>query len=61
MDRVNDIQALAVDGNDNLAIFINDKTCQALSWCFYLASEESTAIVRERPTEFKIFSDQSFW
>jgi hypothetical protein len=28
---------------------------------FYLPMEECAAIVRQRPTEFKIFSDETLW
>ena len=51
---------MTVDGDDDLAILVDDKAGETLCWCFYLPSKERTAIVGKRPTELKIFSDQPF-
>jgi len=60
MNWVDDVESLAIYCDDDLAILIDDKTCKTFSRSLNLASEEGTAIVRKRPTEFKIFTNKSF-
>ena len=57
---VNNVQSLTIDGNDNLAILVDNKAGQTLGRSLYLTTKESAAIVRQGPAELKIFPHKSF-
>ena len=44
--RVDHVQALIVDSDDDLRILIYNETCQTFGWSLNLTSEERTAVVR---------------
>ena len=55
---VDDVEAVAVDGDEDLAILVDDEASQTLGRGLDLPTEESTAVVRQRPAELKVFPDQ---
>ena len=58
--RVNDMETMTVDGNDDLGVLVDHEAGQTLGRSLNLTSEECAAVVGKRPTELQIFSHESF-
>lgn len=59
--RVDHVQPVVVDCDDDLGILVYNQTGQTFRWSLYLTSEERTAVVGKRPTKLQIFSHQALW
>ena len=49
----------AVDGDDDLSVLVDDKARKTLGRSLNLPSEKRASIVRKRPTELQVLSNQS--